>query len=313
VLVSSRSLRYVTVVFIVLFLCAGVGAQNLIADSGFELSARNPRGGPWIARGEGADLKEGAGRLSHDQDGNNHAARLVPLTDYGSEWMQAVLSLKAGVEYVLSAWVRLQDDTPAQASLGIRMRNSYPRIYRGLSGDGWERIELAFTAEEGWAQIVLSSTAGALVYWDDVTLHQNVTVTEQLARLWESRLREKEQPLYTGLVVDARGIGLERGMSPRIYDTSGRLIFAGEGYSHDQLIRRGIAAYVRSLEDATTHSRLAVSPDYPMRLPLVLDAQQAIGLPPTAVVVGEEDGRRIRQATDQYDFLGRFAIIFVVD
>ena len=313
-LVCCRSLRSVAVFFLAFLLSVGAGAQkNLVADGSFEISARNPQGGPWIARGEGAGFAKGAGRVTHDQGDTNYAARLVPWIDFSSEWIQAVLALKAGTEYILSAWVRPEGDAPAQASIGVRMQNSYPRIYRGLSGEGWERIELAFTAEEGWAQIVLSSGAGATVYWDDVTLYESVPVTEQLARQWESRLKQKERPLYTGLVIDARGTGLERGMSPKIYDTSGRLVFAGENFSHDQLIRKGIVAYVRSLEEATTHPRIAVSPDYPMRLPLVVDAQRAVGLPTSAFVVGVVDGKRIRQATDQYDFLGRFAIIFVID
>ena len=50
-----------------------------------------------------------------------------------------------------------------------------------------------------------------------------------------------------------------------------------------------------------------------MRLPLIVDAQGVSGMPRTSVIIGEEAARRIRAATDQYDFLGRFAIIFVID
>lgn len=314
VFVSCRSLRYIGILCLVLFFSLGVSSQNLLVDGGFGLSGHQPEAAVWISRGAGASIEKGVGRPSSDNaDETAYAARLMPPTDYASEWVQPLLPLTTGNEYVLSAWVRLQGDTPAQASLGVRMQNGYPRIYRGLSGDGWERIELAFTASEGWAQVVLSCTAEAMVFWDDVALYASDTVMERLAGEWEARLKTEQQPLYTGLVIDARGTGLERGMSPKIYDAFGRLVFAGESASYDQLIRKGIVAYVRSLEEATAHPRVAVNPEYPLRLPLVLDAQQATGSPPTAVIVGEEDGRRIRRATDQYDFLGRFAIVFVVD
>lgn len=291
---------------------AGTMAQALVADGGFEQMGRDPSAAAWIARGAGAEIRQGVGRVSPDDaEAAAYAAALAPKDDFSTEWVQPLLPLAPGREYVLSAWVKL-DGAAAQALLGVRSSRSFPRIYRGLAGEGWQHMELAFTAEEGWAQVVLSSTAGATVLWDDVALHESSSEVERLAAIWEERLRQGN-PLYTGLVVDSRGSGLRRGMSPKIYDVTGRLVFAGAEASFDQLIRKGLVAYVKTLEEATSHPRLAVSTEYPMRLPLVVDAQDTTGPTRTAVVVGLEDASRIQAATDQYDFLGRFAIVFVVD
>lgn len=143
-------------------------------------------------------------------------------------------------------------------------------------------------------------------------MQESKTAAEEVAAQWEVNLKAGK-PLYTGLVVNALGTTLERGMSPRIYDVTGRLIFDGKGATFEQLIGKGLVAYVRTLEDAAEHPRLAVSEEYPMRLPLIVDAQGVSGMPRTSVIIGEEAARRIRAATDQYDFLGRFAIIFVID
>jgi hypothetical protein len=63
---------------------------------------------------------------------------------------------------------------------------------------------------------------------------------------------------------------------------------------------------------------MRVCEEYPLQLPLVISAQKAVGypqayFPATAVVVGQADASLIRESIQTYDFLGRFAIVFVVD
>jgi hypothetical protein len=287
-----------------------VGAQNLLQDGGFEILGSRSGQSPWIVPAVDS-VRNGVGKPPAGSVlGESYAASLSPVSDYKAELAQPLLPLVPGRPYVLSAWVRAEQPG-IQAYIGVRSEKGFPRIYRGLSGEGWERIELQFTASEGWAQVVLSTTAGATL-WDDITLLEGQTAIERVAAEWEKELKQGKE-LYTGLVVNAKGSGLERGMSPKIWDATGRLVFAGVDASFDQLIRKGLVAYEKSLEAATAHPRLAVSDAYPMRLPLVVDAQGVSGMPRTGVIIGAEDARRVRAATNEYDFLGRFAIIFVVD
>ena len=76
---------------------------------------------------------------------------------------------------------------------------------------------------------------------------------------------------------------------------------------------RALVAYSTDLREATSHPRLKVSDAYPFRLPLVVDAQGTRGLPRTDVIIGAADARRIREAVEEYDFLGRFAVVFVLE
>lgn len=261
----------------------------------------------WILKGEGTRYDESGGRSG---DG---AVVMYPEIDPSAELVQTVgPTLEPGVRYTVTAWVKALSPGSV-AVVGVRWEGGHPRVFRGVEPeDGWVKIEFRFDAPSrpGWRQVVLSGS-GALV-WDDVGLYEADTLEERLAREWEERL-SSGRPIYTGLVINAKGTDLERGMSPRIWDENGQLIFAGIGAGESQLYSQGIVAYSTDLREATSHPRLKVSDVYPFRLPLIIDAQGTRGLPRTDVIIGAADAQRIREAVEEYDFLGRFAVVFVLE
>lgn len=280
---------------------SGAPALNFLRNSSFA----GP--GYWILKGEGTRYDERGGRVG---DG---AVVMYPENDPTAEVVQTVgPNLQPGVRYTVTAWVRALSPGSV-AVVGVRWEGGHPRVFRGVEPeDGWVKIEFRFDApaRQGWRQVVLAGS-GALV-WDDVGLYEAETLEARLAREWEERLSSGE-PIYTGLVINAKGTDLERGMSPRIWDEEGHLVFAGIDAGESQLYAHGLVAYTTDLGEATSHPRLKVSDAYPFRLPLVVDAQGTRGLPRTDVVVGTADARRIREAIEAYDFLGRFAVVIVLE
>lgn len=275
-------------------------AENLLRNSSFEQNQF------WIYRGDAAHAP-GEGRM---QGGG---AYVRGAREYDSEIIQTVgPPLVPGRRYTVTAWVR--STTPdAVAVIGVRWEGGHPRVFRGVSiHDGWSRIEFRFEApmQPGWRQIVLSGSGGLV--WDDVALYEAESLEARLAATWSDRLMSQDA-VYTGLVINAKGTDLSRGMNPMIYDESGQLVFAGIGAGDGQLYTQGIVAYANDLGVAVSHSRLEVSEIFPLRLPLVIDAQGTRGSPRTSVVVGQADAERIRRAVQNYDFLGRFSIVFVVE
>ena len=69
-------------------------------------------------------------------------------------------------------------------------------------------------------------------------------------------------------------------MSPRIWDEDGQLVFAGIGAGESQLFGQGLVVYATELRDGTSHPRLKVSDAYPLRLPLVIDADREDAVSP---------------------------------
>lgn len=261
----------------------------------------------WILKGDETRYDAEAGR------GGSGGIVFRPAVDPGAEVVQTIGPLlEPGRRYTVTAWVRALAPGSV-ATVGVRWEGGHPRVFRGIEPeDGWVKIEFRFDAptQPGWRQVVLTGT-GEMV-WDDVGLFEADSLEERLAREWEERLAAGE-PIFTGLVINAKGTDLQRGMSPRIWDEDGQLVFAGIGAGDTQMYAEGLVAYATELREGVSHPRLRVSDVYPLRLPLVVDAQGTRGLPRTDVVVGRADARRIREAVEAYDFLGRFAVVIVLE
>lgn len=288
---------------------AGQQSEVRVVDGSFEALWRDPSVRTWVLNGKGSvdDSTAYDGQAS---------ARLAGPNRYQSEWVHPfAMPLVPGREYVVAAWVRATGDGSV-ASLGIRWPGGDTRIYRGLRPDEeWQRMELLFRVPDpapAWIQIVLTGEHSRDLWWDSVTIAEAQTIRERLAREWAPRLASGEQ-LYTGLVINAKGLGVTRGMSPKIYDEDGRIVYAGLGATTDLLIGSGIVAYATELQDAIRHPRLSVDPNYPLRHPLVIDAIDGADNPRTGVVISRYDAQVLFAALNEYDFLGRFAVVFVVD
>lgn len=112
---------------------------------------------------------------------------------------------------------------------------------------------------------------------------------------------------YTGLIVDARGLGLERSMSPRIRFEDGSVLWAGANASPDFAIEHGIVAYTRSVREA---ERLERAGDNPLVIEAVARHADNFRSDP---VLSAEDGKYLLEASRRDGFLKKFNVIFVID
>ena len=113
---------------------------------------------------------------------------------------------------------------------------------------------------------------------------------------------------YTGVIVDAGGMGLKPSFSPVIYDTNGRAIYGVSNINYDQAISQGMVGYASSLSSARTLPRVGGSP-------LVVKAVQVRGGNNSTnlvnVVVSVDDGDRILAANAQSHMLTNGSVVFV--
>jgi hypothetical protein len=115
----------------------------------------------------------------------------------------------------------------------------------------------------------------------------------------------KSDDSYTGLVLDARGLDVQRAMGPRILDEDGAVIYPDPQHVPDKsfLEDHGMAAYS---SDPSTAPRSGAHA-------LVVTAAGVSGPGHDDLVVSRETARRIREA-DQHDgFLSRWAVSILID
>ena len=120
----------------------------------------------------------------------------------------------------------------------------------------------------------------------------------------ETKVSKPEGP--TGLIVDARGLGLSPAMAPKVVDEADRLVYGAKVVNREAAVQHGIAAYEKDLDLAKKSDRTGGSP-------IVVKGVKATGRNKANVVVAEADGDRVRKAADGQSFLNQCKVIVVVD
>lgn len=106
----------------------------------------------------------------------------------------------------------------------------------------------------------------------------------------------------TGVVIDCRGLGLERAMAPNILDTNGRKLYTSKYVSADFIVSQGLASYSKT-DNPSDLTRAGSNP-------LVI---KAISLDDfnRNPVVSKEDGDKILYANQLSNFLRRCPVVFI--
>lgn len=112
--------------------------------------------------------------------------------------------------------------------------------------------------------------------------------------------------LYTGLVIDARGLGLRPAIAPRIYDESGNEIYGSRYVSRDWAIQYGMAGYAKTLDEAKQNDRVGQNP-------MVIKAEKATGQNRTDVVISDRDARVLHAVSSNFSFLQQCRVVILVD
>jgi len=112
---------------------------------------------------------------------------------------------------------------------------------------------------------------------------------------------------FTGLIIDGRGLQIERSMAPKIRRQDGSEVWGTVPADPDYVIEHGIVAYARSMEDAQRNPRAGSRP-------LVLKAiGRAGGNFNCDAVLSDVDAQLILEASRRTGFLDKFRVVFVVD
>lgn len=220
--------------------------------------------------------------------------------------------LEASARYEVSVQVKSKiQNAPTVTSVYITGEHGEYLRSTQLSGslasvDRWQTVSTIVTAPPGALQatVVFTVPQGVEMQWDEFNIRR---VELDLA---DEELI-KQGLVYTGLIVDGRGLQLQRGMSPKIYSQSGQLIYAGVAVAYDFLQQSGIASYGQELSPELLrriqpHESITVSP-------LVVRALEVTGSAETSVVISDEDAQAILDALNIYDFLAEYSVVFLVD
>lgn len=110
---------------------------------------------------------------------------------------------------------------------------------------------------------------------------------------------------WTGLVVDARGLGLKPSLMPQIIAEDGRLIYGARTVDFDDAVKGGLVGYARDVDAAVRHLRVTAEP-------VLVKGARAYGAKNSDVVLHQGDVPIVLQTSDSAGYLkkGRVMIVY---
>lgn len=112
--------------------------------------------------------------------------------------------------------------------------------------------------------------------------------------------------VYTGLVVDCKGLGIRPAMAPKIVDEQGNEIYGSKFVSREWAVEIGMVGYDKDINRARQNDRVTNNP-------LVIKGMQASGPNKTDVVISSADAALIHQASANQNFLDKCKVMFIVN
>ena len=111
---------------------------------------------------------------------------------------------------------------------------------------------------------------------------------------------------YTGLLIDARGLGVRPAMSPKILDEAGTEVYGSALVSREYALQQGMAGYAKDEERAVKNPRIAANP-------LMVKAVNVAGKSKTDLVISSEDALKIKDLANDQSFLEKCKVMILLD
>jgi hypothetical protein len=112
--------------------------------------------------------------------------------------------------------------------------------------------------------------------------------------------------VFTGLVVDTRGLGTKPVMAPKILDENAREVYGSAFVSREYAVQQGMSGYSKDLAAAQSNQRVGDNP-------LTVKGLRTEGVEHSDVIISNVDARRLRSASENLSFMKKCRVIIVVE
>lgn len=113
-------------------------------------------------------------------------------------------------------------------------------------------------------------------------------------------------PVYTGMVVDARGLGARPAMSPKVVDETGAEVYGSMIVDKAFAVSQGISGYARDLTAAQGNQRVTNNP-------VTVKGVSAEGAGKADIKISNAEAQQIRAATENLSFMKKCRVMIVLD
>ncbi len=112
--------------------------------------------------------------------------------------------------------------------------------------------------------------------------------------------------VFTGLLIDAKGLGVRPAMAPKILDENGNEIYGSKFVDRKWAVEMGMVGYDKDVNRARSNDRITNNP-------LIVKALKTTGPNKADIVVSAETAAAIHSAAANQNFLDKCKVMFIVD
>jgi len=112
--------------------------------------------------------------------------------------------------------------------------------------------------------------------------------------------------LYTGLIIDARGLGVRPAMAPKILNEDGKEVYGSAWINRDYAVREGMVGYLKDPAAAQTNPRVTDKP-------MMVKAIKVSGDARVDTVISNADAAALQSASQNLSMLEKCRVIILVD
>ncbi len=113
------------------------------------------------------------------------------------------------------------------------------------------------------------------------------------------------QPV-TGVIIDARGLGIKPSISPQVLADDGSILYGPGKYPRDFAVTQGVVGYHRDIDAARDDARVAGNP-------LTIRGIRTSGTQPTDVVISMSDAQRAAGYDGFAEAISNCRVMFILD
>lgn len=117
---------------------------------------------------------------------------------------------------------------------------------------------------------------------------------------------EPTGPVFTGLVIDARGLRANAAISPKVFDENGAEVYGTRIVNKEYAAKQGLCGYSADVETAKRDPRVTSNP-------LTVKAIRAEGSGMSDLRISNEDARMLRSSSDNLNFLQQCRVMIVIE
>ena len=154
--------------------------------------------------------------------------------------------------------------------------------------DGTVEITIQMNLQGGFAQLILP---------------EDIKPLESIKSVMPP---QSSSAVYTGLVVDARGLKTRPAMSPKVLDENGQEVYGSAFVSREYAVQQGMSGYAKDLAAAQGNQRVTDNP-------LTVKGLRAEGAGRSDIVISNADASRLRSASENLSFMKKCRVMIVVD